>query len=272
MDVIIFGGQSNMMGQTECLSEDGIVSGAAEYKYLTDEAVPLRNPVGENITYDGKEGETFGDGMGAVEWLDTHALGGACYRHTNMVPSFCRAYIAETASTVLAVHAAKGSTTVAQWMPGTDNYGMLVKKASAAVRLAKDTDTLGHIWFVWLQGESDAIEGRSCEYYKGMLRILADSLKKDLKIEKFCVIRVGRFTNDDRDLEIIRAQDEICAADSDFLMLTTIATELNEDAKYMNPGVAGHYSAEGLEHLGDASGRTLGAYCKTLRGEQNETF
>ena len=35
-DIIIFGGQSNMQGQTESLSEDEIVGNAYEYKYLSN--------------------------------------------------------------------------------------------------------------------------------------------------------------------------------------------------------------------------------------------
>ena len=37
MDVIIFGGQSNMQGQTECLPQENIpVQGAVEYRYNTN--------------------------------------------------------------------------------------------------------------------------------------------------------------------------------------------------------------------------------------------
>ena len=56
MDVIIFSGQSNMQGQSETLSEHDIVKDAYEYKWLTDELVPLQNPVGENITYSMDQG------------------------------------------------------------------------------------------------------------------------------------------------------------------------------------------------------------------------
>lgn len=59
MDIIIFGGQSNMQGQTECMSEDMIVSNAFEYLYLDDDMVPLKNPVGENITYAGGKRISF---------------------------------------------------------------------------------------------------------------------------------------------------------------------------------------------------------------------
>ena len=40
-------------------------------------------------------------------------------------------------------------------------------------------------------------------------------------------------------------------------MLTDIATQLNEQSEYMNPHVRGHYSAKGLERLGDDAGKTL---------------
>ena len=77
-------------------------------------------------------------------------------------------------------------------------------------------------------------------------------------IDLFGIIRVGRFTNDNRDLDIISAQDEICREDEDFAMLTDIATELNQQNEYMNPHVKGHYSAKGLELLGNAAAKTLG--------------
>ena len=41
MDVIIFSGQSNMQGQSECLTENDVVNDAYEYKWLTDELLPL---------------------------------------------------------------------------------------------------------------------------------------------------------------------------------------------------------------------------------------
>ena len=56
-DVIIFGGQSNMQGQSERLSENVPVKSALEYRLLTDSLVPLSNPVGEDIRYDGTAGD-----------------------------------------------------------------------------------------------------------------------------------------------------------------------------------------------------------------------
>lgn len=274
MDIIIFGGQSNMQGQTECISDNSIVENAFEYKWLEDQLVSLQNPVGENIKYDKTVGDLTYPGMDSKPWVDQHALGAACYGYTNMVPKFCESYLKskdemtrnkETETQVIAVHAAKGSTKIEEWLPGTEGYKFLAGKALGAIEYAKKTGAvIDHIFFVWLQGESDAMAGISKALYKERIVCLKNALKKDLQIGKFGVIRVGRFANDERDWEIIHAQSEICNEDEDFLMLTEIATELNKEHAYMNPNVKGHYSALGLEMLGIIAGETLGNYANSL--------
>jgi len=242
-----------MQGQCECLSENDTVKGAYEYKFLTDELLPLKNPVGENITYSTEKGYEVTPSTNASLWLKQHALGAACYGNTNLVPSFCRTYTENTERQVLAVHAAKGSTRISDWMPDSPIYQVLIQKARGAIEKVKPE----RVFFVWLQGESDAIAGMTKDDYKGALQRLCAALKAELEIDLFGIIRVGRFTNDDRDLKIISAQDEICREDGDFAMLTDIATELNEQNEYMNPFVKGHYSAKGLEMLGRAAAQTL---------------
>ena len=178
-----------------------------------------------------------------------------------MVPSFCRAYTELTKRSVIAVHAAKGSTRISECLPGSPIYHVLTQKARGAIQKV----TPERIFFVWLQGESDAVASVTKDDYKNALHVLCDALKADLGIDLFGIVRVGRFTNDDRDTEIIAAQDEICCEDEDFAMLTDIATELNKQNEYMNQYVKGHYSAKGLEMLGSVAAKTL---CKTINGLQ----
>jgi len=242
-----------MQGQSETLSEHDIVKDAYEYKWLTDELLPLKNPVGENITYSMNQGYEVTPETRIPLWLKEHVLGAACYGNTNLVPSFCKTYTGRTKRSVVAVHAAKGSTMISEWLPGTPNYDVLIRKARGAIQKV----TPERIFFTWLQGESDAIAGVKKDDYKAALRTLCDGLKADLRIDLFGIIRVGRYTNDDRDLEIISAQDEICREDEDFAMLTDIATELNKQSEYMNPNLKGHYSAKGLELLGSSAAETL---------------
>lgn len=262
IDVVIFGGQSNMQGQSECLTSAEIVQCAYEYKFLEDTAKPLKNPVGENIKYDRSKGYSVTEGTDLRVWLSEHVTGSSCYGNTNLVPAFCRKYIdaCEEEIEVLASHSAKGSTQISEWLPGTKGYEILVDKGEAAIAYAKQRGQVGRIFFVWLQGESDAIAGVSKDVYKKSLMVLNQALRTELGIERFGIIRVGRFTRDERDMEIICAQDEICNEQKEFLMLTEIATELNEQEEYMNPYVKGHYSAKGLEKLGAAAGRRFAEY------------
>lgn len=75
MDVIIFGGQSNMQGVTEGMPNDNKpIDGALEYKFLQDGLSPLVHPVGETIE----------------DLLSVAENGGS------LIPAFCRAYVKES--------------------------------------------------------------------------------------------------------------------------------------------------------------------------------
>lgn len=257
MDIIIFSGQSNMQGQSEALTSTDQVPRAYEFKYTENCIVPLKNPVGEDITHSHEKGFPLMEDTDFNSWLTSNLTGSSCYGNTNMVPEFCRSYSEVTSSEVLAVHIAKGSADIAMWDEGSELYSLTVKKAAAAIKAAEKAGGADRILLVWLQGESDAIYSHSRDYYKERLKKLQMSLFRDLGIEKFCVILVGRFTGDSRDDEIIAAQRELCRDDGNFVMLTEIAEELYRDPVYMNPFVGGHYSAAGLELLGRTAGRAL---------------
>lgn len=258
-DILIFGGQSNMQGQTELLSETEIVENAFEYRWLKDSLVPLCNPVGENVTFEKTQGLDIDECSDQSSWLSMHALGRSCKGRTNMVPNFCRAYLENNDKTAIAIHTAKGSTEIADWID-TKAYEILVEKSRAGIKNAKDNYEVENIFFIWLQGESDAILKTGKEKYKERMYKLNNTLKADIGIDKFCVIRVGRYTENEYDIAIIEAQDEVCAECDDFLMLTCEATELNKIPRYMNPEIGGHYSAMGQEKLGKLAGDKLGLF------------
>lgn len=254
-----------MQGQAEALSNTDMVEHAYEYKWLEDKKVPLQNPVGENIRYDRSNENTSLEALVQMEYkvkMNTFVLLASCNGNTNLVPEFCKAYLthSKTSAEVLAVPVAKGSTQIHEWLPGTEGYKAILEKTRAAIDCVKMEYEIQHVFFVWLQGESDAIAGVSKETYKERLTQLNNALKLDLGIMRFGIIRVGCFTNDEKDWEIIDAQSEICRENSEFLMLTEMATELNQNEKYMNPYVAGHYSSKGLEKLGGEAGKTLSTY------------
>ncbi len=260
-DILIFGGQSNMEGQTERLLHDTPVPDAVEYRYLTDTYVPLKNPCGEDIRFDKTPGYLWA-GSDTPNWHTEIALGSAVDGNTTLVPAFCEAYLNEAKKAgknvpVVAVHDAKGATDMTYWMPGTEGYKVMLDKAAKAIAGAGETRKR---YMIWLQGESDAIASRSCAEYKRMLSAFGHTLQKELALDAFGIIRVGPFTMDARDDEIIRAQDEICREDAFFVMLTDVTRTYCTDPAYkdmMNPYEHGHYSAAGLEALGTLAGTAL---------------
>ena len=256
-DLLVFSGQSNMQGQSGRLLDAETVEGAAEYRMLTDRLIPLRDPAGEDIRKDGTAGYPFRDAE-TPDWHRDHALGGPVDGCTTLSPAFCRAYLQETGGAAAAIPAAKGATCVEEWLPGTVGYTLLMRKFRMALDRVAETAAVGRRYLIWLQGESDAIAGTPRNVYMEQMRILAASLRRDAGIETFGIIRVGRFTYDDRDLEIQAAQDSLCRTGEGFTLLTGAASEMSTDPSWMNPAARGHFSPEALVRLGTEAGRALG--------------
>lgn len=254
-DLIIFSGQSNMEGEAEYMPEDNSpVEGALEYRLLEDRLIPLRHPAGENISNNGKVFiPRHRDGWGTTQ---SCALLSAWRKRTNPVPFFCKSYIEASGRNVIAVHAAKGATTIDYWQRGSLGYEMLCKKAKRAIEMTNPE----HIYFVWLQGESDALAKKTKDKYKEQMILLYESLHEDLGVELFGNILVGRFSMDEYDFEIINAQKEVCREHDGFFMLTEITEKIIYDERYMNPEAFGHYSVAGQELLGKVSGKALAEY------------
>lgn len=265
-DIILFLGQSNMQGQTEKLSETVAVENAFEYKYLTDQLVPLKNPTGESITKDLKEGFLLTDMNDLGRWLSLHALGMSSHGNTNMLPEFCREYIKQSGRQVVAVHAAKGSTKISFWL--TDGYNAIVQKTLGAINKVGKENVSG-VYCVWLQGESDALSSTTTEDYMSALIEFKNRLKCDVGLEKFGIIKVGAFAMDGRDDAIFKAQEQACEEDSDFVMVTRITEKLLAEPKCLNPDAFGHYGSYGQEVLGRSAGKNLAL---AVDGKPFDTF
>jgi len=245
MDLIIFGGQSNMEGQTSAIPEDlRPVPGAMEYKLKSHAYAPLQHPVGEDF-------EPY--------------LGSACFGMGNMVPDFVDVYRKYRKVLVAAVHAAQGATNIDQWSPDGPIYKQAKEKIDDCLRTCQP-EPIEHRYYVWLQGESDAIRELPEDVYLEKLIAYKNSLKADFGIEKFGIIRVGYFCYDTpwKDEAIMRAQERACQIDNDFLMLTRITAKLSYDKRYLNPNASGHYDNTGLAVIAAESARTLAMHVMGL--------
>ena len=141
----------------------------------------------------------------------------------------------------------------------------MIEKIRKGIDKAREKEEIGHIFFIWLQGESDAIKGTSSQAYLDYLRVLKDALKRDVGIEKFGVIQVGYFVSTctwcasldkrtERDEAIMHAQEQAVESDSDFVMLTKICPKLSQQAEFINPQADGHYNNAGMEIIGREAG------------------
>ena len=125
MDVIIFGGQSNMQGGSYVLPKNNEpVFGAVEYKWNEKCVEPLCHPVGEDFS----------------TYILAAAKGGG-----SLIPDFCKIYIKESGREIFAIPAACGNTTVGQWLYGTQRYHYAKQKIRDGISYARSMGTVDHI-------------------------------------------------------------------------------------------------------------------------------
>ena len=251
MDVLIFSGQSNMQGQTEALpSPNDPVDGAFEYRFADDSLVALQHPCGE--------------------FLGGDLLLGADSGHGCMVPDFCREYVRLTGRRVTAIHAAKGGSSIGEWQKGGERYALAVKKMRAGIEKARELEPVEHVYLIWHQGESDAINHTSEDEYVRLVTAFKDGLKADVGIERFGIAKVGYlagvvFWLTDRTREegkkddeiIMSAQERLCAEDGDFVMLSRLCPEFSLNEEYLSPFAPGHFNNKAFKLIGEDAARTL---------------
>ncbi len=237
-----------MQGQTEGLPKNNdTVIGAWEYLLKDNTLRPLSHPVGELIRQNGQD-----------LFLPASNGGGS------LIPAFCRAYVQASKREVLAVHVAKGATTITEWQPETQRYQALIKKVLSAKKKVAENAEVGNIYFIWLQGESDAVHGTTENDYYERLTAIKDALKKNLGINIFGIIEVGYFAseaswNKNGDLEsrikndqaIMQAQERIARDDNDCKILTRICTKISREKEYINPFESGHYNNKAMDLIGE---------------------
>ena len=253
MDILIFSGQSNMEGSTgeKCLEPP--IEGAYEYRYLTDELKALQNPVGEDIN----------DGV-----LTPSELGNG-----SLVPFFCKEYEKRTNKRVTAIHVAKSGSLISEWLPGTERFKLAKDKILSGIEKVKETFDVDKIYFVWLQGESDAIERTGTDAYKKMLIQFKNALKETIGIDEFAIIRQGYFSEfaewaegskkekKKEDEKIMKAFSLAEKEDTDFIVLTKICAKFSRMPKWLNPKEAGpHFNNAAMAIIGKKAGKALARY------------
>lgn len=249
--VLLFIGQSNMQGSTGEKCTAPAANNCLEYKFLTDELVALKNPVGEDI------------GEGAI--LRESAL-----KNGSLVPFFSETYATLSGKKVIAIHTAKGNTKISEWLPDTERFPIMLNKITAGLKKISESYEIEKTFVVFLQGESNALIQTSEKDYRDMLIMFKNALKSSVDFDKFAIIRVGYFAEfapwiklpkkikKKADKVIMKAQENAVKVDPDFIILTRILKKLSRRKKYLNPKEYGpHYNNEAMKIIGNIAGSKL---------------
>lgn len=162
VDVVLFTGQSNMVGRATDRNYPVSIPAGYAYEYIkkSNKLVDVKNPVGEK----------FGNG---VNGLNIQVSSGS-----SMVPRYCELY-AETGRKIVAIHAASGGTAIRYFQEGEELYNEIITKAKAALEYLENSDNfeIGRKYYIMYQGETDATDNTSTADYEKFAMTFHNALK-----------------------------------------------------------------------------------------------
>ncbi|MCR5418042.1 MAG: hypothetical protein K6E84_03930 [Lachnospiraceae bacterium] len=262
VDIIVFTGQSNMMGHGNA-DEAPKLKKNAGYAYLPVTGKGRLSELWEPFGKDEHEGDfcnIYGD-----ENLVTGS----------MVTAFVNAYYTQTGTPVVAVPAGLNGSGSLMWK--TKHYKAVARRVNAAKKAAKKKFKIGHVYMVWLQGESDATamqrnEDGTCESgmteakYISNVKGMFKKVKNKAKVSKCFVIRIPSYYGDNKDpygtswntyfKKIQKAQTNLCK-DKNFVMVYSKTPSLGKS--YMQQDYL-HINQQGLNKIGKGAGKAAGKF------------
>ena len=266
IDIIVFAGQSNMMGHGNAEEAPSLRKNAG-FAYLPvtgrGKLSPLTEPFGRDEH----------DGYFMNIYMDEN------YATGSMVTAFVNAYYAQTKTPVLAVPASMLGTGSQSW--AARRYKGVVNRVKAAGKAAKKAGyKVDHVYMVWMQGESDATamqreEDGTCEsgmdedVYIKNVKTMYKKIKKQAKTDKCFVIRIPSYYGEMKDpyganwnvyfKKIQKAQTRLCNENDDFVMIYSKTPSMG--AGYMQEDFL-HINQQGLNRIGKTAGKNAGKYVK----------
>ena len=244
VDLIFFMGQSNMSGAggdaTLCpqVSEDA----GQEFRAVSDPTrlYPITEPFGINEN----------DPTGLIEFPGA--------KKGSMVSAFINEYHKDCGRKVIAVSVSMGATDMVKWETEGVREDIKRRFDNATSYLKNNGYNIGHIYVLWLHGESDGIEGTDPEVYKTAL----DNIMRPLFIgglQKVFIITPGR-TIDYKDIfsKIIDVQKKVSEESAYYAIATTVLAKVSPE--YMKDQY--HYNQHVLNLVGIEAAKSVAYYSK----------
>ncbi len=246
VDVIVFAGQSNMMGNGDFHSAPALTQGAGyAYNHVTNKRSfsVLKEP--------------FGYGQD-----DSYFMNGS-FCNGSMVTAFVNAYYKQTQTPVIAVPASATGSGSVSWKES--RYKGVIQRVNAAIKLARKKKLkVRNVYMVWMQGENDAFAGMSASAHKKNLTSMVKKIKKKTPLKKCMVICIANYNKDEqigKNFKTIQnAQKSLCKSNKNFIMISTKATALT-DRYFRTDGI--HIVQSGLDKIGADAGKKAGKYANS---------
>ena len=252
VDVVLFTGQSNMVGWDKNIYDIEIPNGRAyEYKHVGEQLTEVKNPVGEK---DGSLEASYG---------------------SSIVPQFCADYTEKTGRKIVAVHAARCGMPMSQFQPEQALYKSIVAKYNDCIDYLDKNENfeVDKKFYIIFQGETDtngdSSNGSSRETYKTKYMNFHNGLKEECGVEFGALIQTGRNTNIYKNniVEIAQAKIDLAYAYEDIILLNNAPINYyiahpeylcNADISDYAGNV--HYSIKGLRKIASDSCAALVNY------------
>ena len=242
VDLIFFMGQSNMSGcgGDAALAPSVKEAAGMEYRSVSDPTrlYPITEPFGVNENRIG----------GLMEYPDC--------KKGSLVSAFVNEYYELTGRKVIAVSASRGETTILDFTQESVMADLKQRYDYSRSYLQNNGYTIGHTYIVWLQGESDAIEGTSADCYKTKMDDFIRPFFID-GLEKLFFITPGR-TIDYKYLykDIIEVQKQMSRQSSYYALATSVLGQVSTE--YMTDMY--HYNQHVLNLVGIEAAKSVAYY------------
>ncbi len=248
VDLIIFAGQSNMCGSGGNKAQAPMAKLGTAYEF----DVLAKQPKCLIMK------EPFGEGANRSQGLDDHKIYSAS---GTLVSAFCINYYKQTKTPVVGIPAAWGGSSTNTWLKRglLDTTVSRIKKTKSYLK--KNKVNIRHIYVVWYQGESDAMQGFGQKRHIQSMKQIYKKLKK-VGVEQVMVIQIGHYMRDTLlNLDIMEAQVKLCKKDSHFTLVSKKAKSLY-DSSGVNYSDSIHINQNGLNKIGYDAGTNAGKYAK----------
>lgn len=185
-------------------------------------------------------------------------------RQGNLIPAFANSYVKESKTPIVVIQTAVGGSSSNGWV----NRGYAADAAkelkACLYYLKKNKAQVGHVYCLWLQGETDASVGVLKNAYMANVRTIASRMHK-AGSEKFLIIQVGQYRDNHHPMnEIHAAQKELCKKyNKQFAMATDKAYKLSKNSSNFSDSV--HFNQNALNKIGKAAGKYAGKLAKKTK-------